>query len=89
MRETHVNWASKKLKNSLEDQIPKEVPKPFTVPPGYVPPTLGEQWLFAVRQHPYYRYGYAAALVVGIVGYALAREQKIRDHRHAVPRSQQ
>ena len=24
------------------DDIPKEIPKPYTTPKGYVPPTMGE-----------------------------------------------
>ena len=60
----------------LEDNIPKEVPKPYTTPPGFKAPTLGEQWLYAARRHPYMRYGYAAAILFGVVGYATAGRGK-------------
>lgn len=59
-------------------QFAAEAPhKPFTVPPGYVPPTLKEQWLYANRTHPYSRYGYSLALLTGLIaaGWALSRPQ--------------
>ncbi|KAL0025522.1 hypothetical protein WJX77_009125 [Trebouxia sp. C0004] len=36
---------------------PTEVPKPYTVPEGYVAPKMSELWLYANKTHPYYRYG--------------------------------
>ncbi|KAL4420400.1 hypothetical protein ABPG75_010056 [Micractinium tetrahymenae] len=59
--------------------------KPYTVPPGWKAPTLGEQFRYAAMRHPYYRYGYAAAVVFGIVGWAIATEEKERRGPHAEP----
>jgi hypothetical protein len=53
--------------------------KPFTTPPGYRPPTLAECWKYFYKQHPYYRYGYSAVIVLGIVGY-LASDQRKETH---------
>lgn len=39
--------------------------KPFSTPPGYEPPTLGEQFSYAARRHPYSRLGYGAVFLVG------------------------
>ena len=39
--------------------------KPFSTPPGYEPPTLGEQFMYAARRHPYARLGYGAVFLVG------------------------
>jgi hypothetical protein len=33
-----------------EEPLPKEVPKPFTVPEGWKPPTMGEQWAYVCSQ---------------------------------------
>lgn len=33
------------------DDIPKEVPKPYTTPKGYVPPTMGEQFRYVGREN--------------------------------------
>eukprot|EP00884_Botryococcus_braunii_P001359 jgi/Botrbrau1/11223/Bobra.0075s0019.1 len=55
-----------------EEQFPKEVPKPFTVPEGWKPPTMGEQWAYAARylsRHPYANYGYAAVIAVGLLAF--------------------
>jgi hypothetical protein len=87
---------------------PSEPFKPYTVPPGYKAPTLGEQFryvrsvinrkhvsqkfpptvsrshslpslsLFLIQaflKHPYYRYGYTAALLVGLIGWGLGYQQ--------------
>ncbi len=51
-----MQWADKG-KDFLEEELPKAVPKPYTVPEGWVPPTLGEQFTYAARRHPYARYG--------------------------------
>lgn len=52
--------------------------KPYSVPPGWKAPTLGEQFRYAALRHPYYRYGYAAAVVMGLLGWAIATEEKGR-----------
>lgn len=31
-------------------------------------------------KHPYYRYGYSLAILVGLIGYGIAFEQKSHDH---------
>ncbi|KAK9839231.1 hypothetical protein WJX81_002899 [Elliptochloris bilobata] len=64
--------------------ISQEVPKPFTVPEGYKAPSMGEQWLYATRRHPYYRYGYAAVALIGLGLYAVATISRVEDvHREA------
>ena len=50
--------------------------KPYTTPPGYVPPTLGEQWRYFYKHHPYYRYGYSAVILLGLVGYVASQYGK-------------
>ncbi|KAL4424667.1 hypothetical protein ABPG77_004474 [Micractinium sp. CCAP 211/92] len=57
--------------------------KPYTVPPGWKAPTLGEQFRYAALRHPYYRYGYVAAVLFGLVGWAIATEEKERREPHA------
>lgn len=37
---------------------------------------MGEQFRYAARRHPYYRYGYAAAVLVGLIGWGIATEEK-------------
>lgn len=73
-------WAARAVergKGMVEEEGWKgEVHKPYTVPVGYVPPTLGEQFRFAARRHPYYRYGTAGALLFGLLGWALGTESK-------------
>lgn len=39
--------------------------KPFSTPPGYKAPSLGEQFAYAARRHPYSRLGYAAVFLTG------------------------
>lgn len=39
--------------------------KPFSTPPGFEAPSLGEQFSYAARRHPYARLGYAAAFLIG------------------------
>ena len=39
--------------------------KPFSTPPGFSAPTLGEQFAYAARRHPYSRLGYGAVFLVG------------------------
>lgn len=70
------------------DENPPGVPEPYTVPEGYVPPTLSELFKYdtavctvvtnshtlvvdryASQQHPYSRYGYSAAILVGLAGW--------------------
>lgn len=42
-----LQWAAERGKDVLSDEeIPKEVPKPYTVPEGWKPPTLGEQFRY-------------------------------------------
>lgn len=95
MRRLAQKWGS-----NADDDIPTEVPKPYTTPPGFKPPTLGEQWRcvpptaaplplpspfpllsrrYAVMKHPYYRHGYALAILVGLIGYGIATTQKTHD----------
>lgn len=50
--------------------------KPFTTPPGFKPPTMGEQWRYALTQHPWSRYGLPAAILIGGVVYALGKDEK-------------
>jgi len=76
MRLDSIRYYAERGKEFVEGGIPKEVPKPFTVPPGWVPPTMGEQWLYAMRRHPYSQYGAAAAFMLGLVGYGLATGEK-------------
>jgi hypothetical protein len=56
----HSSWRhwAEKGKEFIEEEIPKEVPKPYTVPEGWVPPTLGEQFRYAAIRHPYARWGW-------------------------------
>jgi hypothetical protein len=49
--------------------------KPFTTPPGFKPPTMGEQWRYALTQHPWSRYGLPAAILIGGVVYALGKDE--------------
>ena len=58
------------------EEMPREVPKPFTTPPGFKPPTLGEQWRYAALRHPYARYGAVGAVLLGALGYALATHER-------------
>ncbi|KAL6772216.1 hypothetical protein ACKKBG_A29405 [Auxenochlorella protothecoides x Auxenochlorella symbiontica] len=37
--------------------VAEGVPKPYTTPKGFVPPTMGEQFRYAYLNHPQYRYG--------------------------------
>lgn len=114
----------------VADDLPKaEVPRPYSVPPGYVPPTLGEQFRYvserssqgatstsivtspeshlkititrslslcgaqAALRHPYYKYGYAGAILLGVLGYAAAttmtkhqgQQQQGGEGRHTGP----
>ncbi|KAI7845348.1 hypothetical protein COHA_001055 [Chlorella ohadii] len=62
------------------DIPPGEVPKPYTVPPGYKAPTLGEQFRYAATKHPYARFGYAGAVLLGLLGWAIATEEKKHPH---------
>ncbi|KAK9806787.1 hypothetical protein WJX72_002821 [[Myrmecia] bisecta] len=69
------------------EQPPRQATKPFTVPEGYVPPTIKEQFQYAYRRHPYYRYGYALVGVVGLAAYAVATVNKVEDvHKQAESR---
>jgi hypothetical protein len=63
------------------DIPPGEVPKPYTVPPGYKAPTMGEQFRYAAMKHPYARFGYAGALLLGLLGWAVATEEKKHPHQ--------
>jgi hypothetical protein len=113
----------------VADDLPnqKEMPRPYSVPPGYVPPTLGEQFRYvsegssqgptptsivtspeshlkitrslspsgaqAALRHPYYKYGYAVAILLGVLGYAAAttttkhqgQQQQGSEGRHMGP----
>ena len=50
-----TSWSESPGLKRAEEMAAQEVPKPYTVPPGYKPPSMGEQWLYATRRHPYYR----------------------------------
>ena len=39
--------------------------KPFSTPPGFEAPSLGEQFSYAARRHPYSRLGYGAVFLMG------------------------
>ena len=42
--------------------------QPYTTPPGFVPPTLGEQFRYFYKTHGHtYRYGYSLVLFTGMV----------------------
>jgi hypothetical protein len=42
--------------------------QPYTTPPGYVPPTLGEQLQYFYKKHGHtYRYGYSLVIFTGII----------------------
>ena len=43
MRLSAVRWFAAQGRK-LDDDIPTEIPKPYTTPPGFKPPTIGEQW---------------------------------------------
>ena len=50
------------------------------MPPGYAPPSLGEQWVYAQRRHPYKSYGYAGVLLLGgLAWWAAAGRGKGKD----------
>lgn len=41
--------------------------KPFTVPEGWKPPSIAEQFAYFYRTHGHqYRYGYAAVVLLGL-----------------------
>ena len=118
------------------DVPPGQVPKPYTVPPGYKAPTMGEQFRYVSRvgrskvwscamkavvdqhssllgrgvcslaasgppvdaslsnslrdlpfsnqaavKHPYARLGYAGALLLGLLGWAIATQEKKHPHQ--------
>jgi hypothetical protein len=51
-----TSWSEREGLRRVEEKVAThEVPKPYTVPEGYKSPTMGEQWLYATRRHPYYR----------------------------------
>jgi len=61
--------------------LPKEsqkldVPKPYTVPEGYVPPSLAEQWSYAMRKHPYARNAGGGALLLGLIAWGVTEWQR-------------
>lgn len=41
-----------------------------------LPPAVSASPVQAARRHPYYRYGYAAAILVGLMGWGIATEEK-------------
>ncbi|GMH35354.1 hypothetical protein BSKO_03222 [Bryopsis sp. KO-2023] len=57
----------------MKDEIPKNAldSKPFETPKDYKHPTLGEQFRYALKRHPYYRYGYAIVLGIGGLAYCM------------------
>jgi hypothetical protein len=62
--------------STSRNHIPPEVPKPYTTPPGFVSPTMAEQWRYAMNTHTWSRYGLPAAFLLGFVGYLFAYEGK-------------
>lgn len=48
-RSTH-GWSQIKNLRKAEESMKGEVPKPYAVPEGYVPPTMVEQWRYAQRR---------------------------------------
>lgn len=61
--------------NCLLKDIPREVPKPFTVPPGWTPPSMGEQWRYALLNHPASQYGFPAAALLGLLAWGMASQK--------------
>mmetsp|Transcript_25679 Transcript_25679/g.66098 ORF Transcript_25679/g.66098 Transcript_25679/m.66098 type:complete len:140 (-) Transcript_25679:294-713(-) len=51
------------------EEIPVTVPKPYTVPEGYMPPTPAECWGYAMKHHPYARSASAGALLFGLLAW--------------------
>ena len=52
-----ISWSESEGQRRVEEKVAaQETPKPYTVPEGYKAPTMGEQWLYATRRHPYYRH---------------------------------
>jgi hypothetical protein len=41
------------------------------------------QCRYAVMKHPYYRYGYAAAILFGVIGYGIATSEKKAEKQDA------
>lgn len=50
-------------------EAPPAVPKPYTTPKGYVPPSIGEQFRYAYARHPYANSGLGAAVAVGLAAW--------------------
>ena len=48
-RPTH-GWSQAENLRQAEEGLKGELPKPYTVPDGYVPPTMMEQWRYAQRR---------------------------------------
>ena len=48
-RPTH-GWSQVENLRKAEESIKGELPKPYTVPEGYSPPTMMEQWRYAQRR---------------------------------------
>ena len=48
-RPTH-GWGQTRDLKKAEESMRGEVPKPYSVPEGYVPPTMMEQWRYAQRR---------------------------------------
>ena len=48
-RPTH-GWGQVEDLKKVEESMRGEVPKPYSVPEGYVPPTMREQWRYAQRR---------------------------------------
>lgn len=46
---TH-GWSQKENMRKVEESMKGDVPKPYSVPEGYVPPTMMEQWRYAQRR---------------------------------------
>ena len=74
-----TRWSeTERLKAAEESGTPGVVdpPKPYTTPPGWRPPSLSEQWVYANRRHPYKNYGLAGVLLLGGVAWWAAADGK-------------
>lgn len=75
-RPTH-GWGQTETLKKAEESMRGEVPKPYSVPEGYIPPSMMEQWRYAQRRHPYQKYGYGLVFVVGLGVYAAFTISKV------------
>lgn len=55
--------------------------KPFSTPANFQAPSLGEQFSYAARRHPYARLGYAAVFLTGAGVWWWATSSKAKEER--------